>query len=107
VAEKKATYSEMPSQVYIWDMYLDPADKGTWMSAELYNGEYDGVVFETEEEALNAAWYHLQELEDEGELSDWDDDSVDPDDYTIEAIAIPLSKVSEDTLYSSNLEHLI
>ena len=33
--------------VYIWDMYIDPKDKGTWCSAEEYNGEYDGSVFRT------------------------------------------------------------
>ena len=101
-AEKKASYGgNLPTEVWIYDMYLDPADKGTWTSAELYNGKYDGYVYETEDAALDGAWLHLSELEDEGELEG------DPDDYYIEAFAVPVSEVHEDTLSFSKLDHLI
>ena len=101
VAEKKASYTNLPTKVWIWDMYSNPADKGSWTSAELYNGAWDGVVFETEDEALNAGYYHLGELEDEGELDG------DPDDYYVEAFSVPVSDVDPDTLLLSGLEHLI
>lgn len=102
VAEKKASYNgNLPKVVYIWDMYLDPADKGNWTSAELDNGIWDGYVFETEEEALAAGYYHLGELDDEGELDG------DPDDYYVEAFNVLVSDVDPDTLLASDLEHLI
>jgi hypothetical protein len=102
VEEKKASYGgNVPTEVWIWDVYLEPEDKGTWTSAELYNGKYDGYVFETEDEALDAAWLHLGELEDEGELEG------DPDDYYVEAFAVPVSEVAEETLSESGLDHLI
>lgn len=101
-AEKKASYGgNVPTEVWIYDMYLDPADKGTWTSAELDNGKWDGYVYETEDAALDGAWNHLCELEDEDELEG------DPDEYTIEAFAVPVSDVDEDTLSFSNLDHLI
>lgn len=101
-AEKKASYNgNLPKVVYIWDIYLDPADKGNWTSAELYNSAWDGVVFETEDEALNAGYYHLGELEDEDELEG------DPDDYYVEAFSVSVSDVDPDTLLMSGLEHLI
>ena len=101
-AEKKASYgNNLPTEVWIWDVYLEPNDKGTWTSAELYNGKYDGYVFETEDEALDAAWSHLSELEDEGELEG------DPDDYYVEAFSVLVSEVDEDTLSESGLNHLV
>ena len=101
-AEKKASYNgNVPTEVWIWDIYLEPADKGTWTSAELDNGKYDGYVYETEDEALGGAWTHLGELDDEGELSG------DPDDYYVEAFSVPASKVHEETLSYSGLAHLI
>lgn len=102
VAEKKASYNgNTPKVVYIWDMYLDPADKGSWTSAELYDGKWDGTVFETEEEAVNAAWYHLQELENEGDLEGG------LDDYSVDTVSVPVKDVDPDTLSFSNLEYLI
>lgn len=102
VADKKASYgNQLPTDVYIWDMYIDPKDKGTWCSATLYNGEYDGYVFETEDQAIQWGCDHLSELDHEGELDGY------PDDYTVDAVAIPVSKVSQYTLETSNLEHLI
>jgi hypothetical protein len=83
--------------VYIWDMYMDPKDKGTWCSAEEYNGEYDGSVFKTKEAAFNEGKIHLYELEDEGELRG------DPEDYDIDVVAIPKNKVSNYTLEFSGL----
>ncbi len=101
-AEKKASYgNNLPTEVWIWDVYLEPADKGTWTSAEIWQGKYDGYVFETENDALDAAWSHLSELEDEDELDG------DPDDYYVEAFSVPVSEVAEDTLSDSGLDHLI
>jgi hypothetical protein len=104
VAEKRAK-GKLPVIVFAWDMYIDPADKGTWTSAELYKGEYEGMVFETKEKAIDAAVYHLSELEDEGELLDEDENPVDPDDYTIDTFVIGIEKVSDETLKASGLAH--
>ena len=104
VAEKRAK-GKLPVIVFAWDMYIDPADKGTWTSAELYKGEYDGMVFETKEKAIDAAVYHLSELEDEGKLLDEDENPVDPDDYTIDTFVIGIEKVSDETLEASGLAH--
>ena len=95
---KEWVYKNNDSEiVYIWDMYIDPADKGTWCSAEEYNGEYDGSVFKTKEAAYNEGKIHLYELEDEGQLRG------DPEDYDIDVIEIPKNKVSEYTLEFSGL----
>lgn len=106
LTEWKAMSTKQPAnknvkEVYIWDMYMDPKDKGTWTSAELYRGAWDGFVYETEQEALDGGWCHLSELEDEGELHG------EPDDYTVDTVAIPLSEVPTRTLAFSNLNHLI
>ena len=101
-AEKKATYGgNLPKQVWSWDMYIDPSEKGTWCSAVKHRGEWDGNVFETEDDAVDGAWTLLSELEDEGELDG------DPDDYTIDTFSIPISDVSDYLLSFSNLDHLI
>ena len=101
-AEKKASYGgSLPTEVWIYDMYIDPADKGTWTSAELYHGKYDGYVYETADKAIRGGLAHLNELADEGELEG------EPIDYTVEAINIPVSEVDEDTLTDSGLDHLI
>lgn len=95
-AEKKASYGgKFPGEVWYWDMYINPGRKGTWTSID------NDTVFETEEDALDGAWTLLGELEDEGELRG------DPDDYTIDAIKIPISKVKPEVLKGSGLEHLI
>jgi hypothetical protein len=111
IAEKKAGYSELPKVVYIWDMYLNEEDRGNWTSAEIYNGLYSGAVFETEEEAYDAGLTHLRELEDEGELTYEDEDGeayeAEPEDYTIDTVAISVKDVDEETLADSGLEHLI
>lgn len=102
VAEKKASYAgKLPAVVYAWDIYLEPFEKGTWTSED---AEY---VFETEQEALDAAWEHLNELYNEGELEDFYGNPADPSDYYVTAYSIPLNKVSQDILKFSNLEHLI
>lgn len=101
-AEKKASYKgNIPKVVYIWDIYLDPADKGSWTSAELYNGKWDGTVFETANEALDAGYSHLMELETEGELEG------DLDNYSISTVSVLIKDVHPDTLSFSNLEYLI
>ena len=83
--------------VYLWSMYLDNQTKGNWMSAEEISGQYEGFVFETAQEAIDFAHNHLRELEDEGELLG------KASDYTVEAVAIPISKVSKSTLRFSGL----
>jgi hypothetical protein len=101
VAEKKASYgNNLPQTVWVWDMYIDPKDKGTWTSIE------NDTVFETEEKALDAGWLHLCELDDEGELGD-DDEYIEPDDYNVEAYEIPIYRVSDEVLEWSHLAHLI
>lgn len=108
IAEKKTSYGDkLPAEVWIWDIYLEPSKKGTWTSAELYGGKWDGTVFETEEKALDAAWDHLSDLEDENELYDEDDNPTDPDDYYVEAFSVNISDVDVETLKSSKLEYLI
>jgi hypothetical protein len=102
VAEKKATYGgNRPTMVYTWDMYIDPADKGTWLGLELYKGELEGTAYETKEEAINGGIELLGELGGEGELDGY------ADDYTIDVIAVPVSKLSDWTIENSNLEHLV
>lgn len=79
--------------VYIWDIYIDPRDKGTWLSAEKNKaGYYEGSVFGSPEEAKNAAITHLEELEEEGELSGW------PEDYNIDITQVGMSEVDDYTL---------
>ena len=79
--------------VYAWDMYIDPADKGTWLSAYADNrGIWDGFVFKTDLEAVEYGDQHLQDLEAKGRLKG------DIDDYSIDTIEIPISKVSIDSL---------
>lgn len=106
VAEKKASYgNNIPTQVWIWDICLAGRKHNKqWTSAELYNGEWDGIVFETKDAAINAGYGHLYELEDEGELPG---DGYDVDDFDVDAFAVNVSDVDPDTLELSNLEHLI
>lgn len=94
---KTPASKQTEEEVYIWDMYIDPRDKGTWCSAEKNNGEYDGFVFKTKEEAFHYGREHLYELDDEGELRG------DPDDYDIDVVAIPKAEVSSYTLRFSGL----
>lgn len=102
IAEKQATYSgALPQVVYMWDMYRRKKAKGTWTSVEIDNSGWDGIVFETEEDALHAGMRHLDELDYEDELAGR------PEDYTIDIVAIPLANVPEEILEYSNLEHLI
>jgi hypothetical protein len=78
-------------QYYMWSMYIPNSleyTKGDWTSAELNRkGEIDGIVFATEDLALDYGWSHLKELEDEDELG-----GFEPDDFTIEAIAVSGNK---------------
>lgn len=92
-----ATESSSSEMVYIWDIYINPKDKGIWRSADKYNGEYDGFVYETEAGALQGGINHLRELEDELYLEG------KPSDYTVDAVAIPKAEVSEYTLQFSGL----
>ena len=96
-SDKSTANSPSDDVVYIWDMYMDPRDKGNWCSAEEYNGEYDGSVFKTKEAAFNEGKIHLYELEDEGQLRG------NPEDYDIDVVAIPKNKVSGYTLEFSGI----
>ena len=75
-------------QYYMWSMYIPNSleyTKGGWTSADLnHKGE---LVFATEDLALDYGWNHLKELEDEDELG-----GFEPDDFTIEAIAVSGNK---------------
>ena len=82
-------------------MYITEDEKGTWCSAEKYEGTWDGVVFETEEDAVNAALTLLNELDDEDELRG------DKDDYTIDTFTIPITELTVEDLEFSDLDHLI
>lgn len=96
VAEKKASYGgNIPTDVWYWDIYIDPSEKGTWTSLDAE------TVYETKDDAINSAYNHLNELDDEDELE------YDPDDYYVDAVKIPISKVSKDVLEWSGLDHLI
>lgn len=96
IAEKKASYGgSTPIEVWYWDMYVDPSEKGEWTSLDADN------VYETEEAAINAAYTLLGELDDEGELE------YDSDEYTVDAIKIPISQVAPEILEWSGLDHLI
>lgn len=102
VAEKKSSYNgNTPKVVYIWDIYLNLSDRGNWTSADYSNNKWEGTVFETEDEALDAAYSHLRELEDEGELEE------EVDDYYIDTISVPVKDVHLDTLSFSGLNYLI
>ena len=101
VAEKSATYSQFPTVLYAWDMYVSKRNKGTWCSVEKEDGTWDGIVFESEEDAINAAITLLGELEAERELEG------DPDDYTIDTFTIPITELTVEDLEYSDLEHLI
>jgi DNA-directed RNA polymerase subunit RPC12/RpoP len=98
--DEKRAASKGTKSVWIWDMYIDAADKGSWTSID------QGVVFETKDKAIEEGSYHLGELDDEGELLDDDENPVDPDEYTVDAIEIPLIRVPEDILRYSRLGHL-
>jgi hypothetical protein len=102
-AEKKARIAKRPEVVYVWDIYLDPAEKGNWFSAEEddITGMWEGAVYETADEAIRAGNLHLDELWDEGDLE------YSRRDYYIDAQEISLGNVSDETLADSGLDHLI
>jgi hypothetical protein len=102
IEEKCAAYAEkFPNTLYAWDMYISEDEKGTWRSAEKEDITWDGIVFETEDDAVNAAQTLLSELNNERELEG------DPDEYTIDTFAIPITELTVEDLEYSNLEHLI
>jgi hypothetical protein len=102
IEEKCAAYAgKFPNDLYAWDMYVNESEKGTWCSAEKENIAWDGIVFETEDDAVNAAQTLLSELNNECELDS------DPDEYTIDTFVIPITELTIEDLEYSNLEHLI
>lgn len=106
-AEKKASYNgNLPTQVWIWDICrIGKKHNRNWISAEFYNGKWDGSVFETEDKAIEAGYTLLGELESEGELPGGK--YTEADEFDVEAFAVNISDVDVDTLKSSNLKHLI
>jgi hypothetical protein len=106
VAEKRGSYEKLPTKVWIWDICRNGRKHSRrWTSAELYEGKYDGAVFETEDDAIDAGYTLLYELADEGELPGGR--YTDPDDFDVEAFQVNISDVDPDTLIMSNLEHLM
>lgn len=102
VEEKSNTYNgKFPTSLFAWDMYLEEDEKGTWCSAEKDGYTWDGKVFETKDDAVNAACVLLSELSDEDELRG------DPDDYFINTFAIPITELTVELLEDSDLEHLV
>ena len=102
IEEKSTTYNgNFPNNLYAWDMYIDEDEKGTWCSVEKEGFTWDGQVFETEDDASEAAWRLLSELADENELRG------DPDDYTIETFTIPITELTVDFLEECELDHLV
>lgn len=93
----QSTKNQTTDVVYIWDMYIDPLDKGNWCSAEKYQGVWDGYVYKTKESAYNGGLSHLHELDDTGELIGL------LEDYTIDVVAIPRIEVSDYTLDFSGI----
>ena len=101
-AEKSNAYNgKFPTELWAWSMYLDDSEKGTWCSAEKEGNTWDGIVFETGDDAFNAGLTLLRELSDEEDLRG------DPDDYTIDIFAIPITELTVETLEDSELDHLI
>ena len=94
--------------VFIWSKYVDETKKDTWLSVEKNSeGKYEGMLYETAEEAVKEASAMLvDQLED-----DWFSDEELPtrniEDWTVEAIAVPLSEVSEEALCDNDLIHLL
>ena len=102
IEEKSNTYNgKFPTVLFAWDMYLDDDEKGTWCSADKIEYTWDGIVYETEDDATAAAWTLLNELSDEDELQG------DPDDYFIDIFTIPITELTVELLEESDLEHLI
>lgn len=97
ISTTQVTPNKDQALVYIWDIYIEPSDKGTWCSAEKIHGTWEGYVYKTKNEAYCNGLEHLHELEDvgvlEGHLTT----------YTIDVVAIPKSEVSEYTLEFSGL----
>ena len=82
--------------VYAWDMYLDPADKGSWISATL------NKVYATERDAYKAGCHELDLCYRDGIL----DAEATPDDYIIDTIKLPVSQVPTEVLTACGLGHL-
>jgi hypothetical protein len=95
--EAKAKASKAGVYVYAWDMYLDPADKGTWVSAT------DNMVYATERDAYKAGCRELDICYTEGLLYP---DAV-PDDYIVDTVKLPVSQVPAEVLKDCGLSNLL
>jgi hypothetical protein len=96
-AKEREARAQAGVYVYAWDMYLDPADKGTWVSAT-YN-----KVYATEKEAYKAGCRELDLGYADGTL---DPDAV-PEDYVVDTIKLPVSQVPAEVLKDCGLSNLL
>ena len=102
IEEKRNTYNgTFPTTLYTWDMYVDEDEKGTWCGAEKDGIDWNGYVYETEDDAVTGGLDLLMQLNNEGDLD------YDVDDYTVDTIAIPFKELTAEILEYSDLEHLI
>jgi hypothetical protein len=104
IATKKANLDgKRPEYLYTWDMYINEADKGSWIGAEYFEplDSWDGSIFETEAEAIAAGKEFLKEPLNIDLL----DGPIEA--YTIDTVAIPIEEVSNDQLEYYGLNHLI
>ena len=96
-AKEREAKAKAGVYVYAWDMYLDPADKGTWISAT------DNMVYATERDAYKAGCRELDICYADGLLYS---DAV-PDDYIVDTVKLPISQVPEEVLKACGLSHLL
>lgn len=99
LARAKAREAAAKADVYVyaWDMYLDPADKGSWVSVT------DNKVYATERDAYKAGCHELDLCYMDGIL----EGEAVPDDYIIDTIKLPVSQVPTEVLKACGLGHLI
>lgn len=99
VAAKKANLgNKYPEYLYTWDAYKTKSEKGTWRGAEFYDGDWDGALFDTEEEAIAEGKILVADNLDPGEALE---------DYTITAYPVPISEISDEQLEYLGFAHLI
>ena len=96
-AKEREARAKAGVYVYAWDMYLDPADKGTWVSAT-YN-----KVYATEKDAYKAGCRELDLCDADGML---DPDAV-PEDYIVDTVKLPVSQVAAELIKACGLGHLL
>jgi hypothetical protein len=101
-ARKVVPNDEQPTELYAWTIYKTEADKGEWVSSvKDQNGDRDGVVFATREEALESGEEIL------ANNLEYEDPTAKVEDYIVEVFAIPFSEITAEMLEDSGLEYLI